>query len=285
MPWLGPTRGHLTDWATQRWVRLTGRPVELAREAWLDGLTGSPAGIGRGFFEAAARAEGLELREAPGLLRAFADLGGPGFDPAAVHPEVARFYEETSAYAVDAWTRWRGPFRPFGTLLARLFSRRLQQLNVPLSPLDTSRGVTSRVLHLVDPATGQVRHTGWLRQLNASGDVLFAGSYSVSRLPGKPDPCVKALFPLPNGNAVVFLEPAAHPDGSLTLHSRGRRFGEAGFYFTVHEPGGRVWARYVRPMHERMHLYPAPDGGVRADHVFSFAGAPFLQIHYRLQRA
>ena len=52
-------------------------------------------------------------------------------------PEAAR----TAAYELDSWAEWCGAFRPFGRLLALLFSRRLQQLNVPLTGLDTSRGV------------------------------------------------------------------------------------------------------------------------------------------------
>lgn len=37
--------------------------------------------------------------------------------------------------------------------MAAIFSRRLQQLNVPLSGLDTSRGITNEVTQLIDPKT------------------------------------------------------------------------------------------------------------------------------------
>jgi hypothetical protein len=55
----------------------------------------------------------------------FSELAGPTFDPGKVHPNVARFYEETNAYERDAWTEWCGVFRPLGWMLAVLFSRRL----------------------------------------------------------------------------------------------------------------------------------------------------------------
>ena len=45
-PWLGAERGHLSDWTTQQWVRRTGRRVDLAQEAWLDGPSGPTTGIG-----------------------------------------------------------------------------------------------------------------------------------------------------------------------------------------------------------------------------------------------
>ena len=54
------------------------------------------------------------------------------------------------------------------------------------------------------------------------------------RTPRATGPCVKTVFPLPNGNAIVILRPEAQADGSLVLLSDGHRFGDPGFYFTVH---------------------------------------------------
>jgi hypothetical protein len=214
-------------------------------------------------------------------LHDFSSLRGTSFNPAEVDASVARFYERTSEYELDAWAEWCGAFKPFGRLLAAVFSRRLQQLNVPLSALDTSRGISSEVFQAVDPQTGQVRFTAWVRQLLGSGNVLYAGSYSVCTIPGYPNPCVKVVFPLPNGNAIVIMRPEAHVGGAFSLVSSGKRFGDPGFYFTVHT-GGRVHARYVRPLRESITVYPAESGVIRADHVVRFLGIAFLRIHYRL---
>ena len=46
---------------------------------------------------------------------------------ALLSKDVAQFYERTSEYDIDAWSEWSGPFRPLGSLLASLFSRRLEQ--------------------------------------------------------------------------------------------------------------------------------------------------------------
>jgi hypothetical protein len=92
---------------------------------------------------------------------------------------------------------------------------------------------------------------------------------------------VKVVFPLPNGNAIVIMRPQVHADGSLSVISKGRGFGDAGFYFTVHGDD-RVKARYVRAMREQIHVYTTADG-VRADHVLWFCGVRFLQLHYRLR--
>ncbi|MEP6622407.1 MAG: hypothetical protein ABJE47_23995 [bacterium] len=216
------------------------------------------------------------------MLADFGVLAASDFVPGQVHPRVVDFYTRTSEYDLDSWAEWAGSFRPFGALLAVLFSRRLQQLNVPLSGLDTSRGVTSEVLHLIDPLTGCIRQTAWVRLLIGSGDVLYAGSYSVANVPGRKGACVKVVFPLPNGNGIVLMRPIAHSDGSLSVVSAGTEFGDPGFYFTIRH-GDRLWARHVRALKESIRVYAAEEGCVRADHVLTLWGFTFLRLHYRLR--
>jgi hypothetical protein len=286
MIWLGSKRGYLTDWITQRWVQITGRRVDLGLENWLRGPIAPATGIGPDYFSALAREEGLRLQpsqSAAGVLSAFSTLHGVTFDPSTIDPSVVRFYEQTAAYELDAWAEWCGLFRPFGWLLAVLFSRRLQQLNVPLSGLDTSRGIASEVLQFIDPSTGAPRHTAWYRQLPGTGKVLYAGFYSVCALPGHTDPCVRVVFPLPNGNAIVIMRTESRGDGSFAVISAGDRFGEPGFYFTVHGDRGTVWARYVRALRESIHVFKAESGVLRADHVLTYFGATFLRLHYRMR--
>jgi len=287
MIWLASKRGYLSDWVTQRWVHFTGRRVSLSEEPWLAGPVGPTTGIGSGYFTSLASAEGLRLHysaSAAGVIPDFSTLRGVSFEPTNVDSSVTRFYEQTSAYELDAWVEWYGFFRPFGWLLAVLFSRRLQQLNVPLSGLDTSKGLTSEVLQFIDPATGAPRHTASFRRLRGSGNVLYAGFYSVCTLPGHTNPCIKVVFPLPNGNAIVITRTECRSDGSFVVISAGDCFGEPGFYFTVHAESGTVWARYVRALRESIHVFPAESGLLRADHVLSYFGTTFLRLHYRMRR-
>lgn len=282
--WLGDTRGHLVDWATQRWVRATGRRVSLENHPWLDGPTGKPTGIGTGFFEDYASGRRLRVLHGQpgGLIPSFEALRSTTFDPDGLAPEVVDFYARTHAYDLDAWSQWSGPFRPFGWALAVLFSRRLQQLNVPLSNLDTSRGMTSDVVPVVDANTNRLVFTAWVRQLVATGNVIYAGAYSTCSVPESAAPCARVVFPLPNGNAIVLMRPVAHPDGSLSLVSAGTSFGSPGFYFTVQASDGSVWARYLRQLQETIHVYGF-EGHIRADHVLSLWGLTFLRLHYRVR--
>lgn len=287
MIWLGDRRGHATDWTTQLWVAATGKTVSLAAHPWLAGPVGDTRRIGGDCFREIARREGLSIQDGSGARGILPDLGlleGPDFRPSAVSPGVRHFYEHTAAYELDAWAEWCGPFRPFGWLLAALFSRRLQQLNVPLSGLDTSRGLSNSVWHLTDTAGSAPRYVVWVRHLVGSGDTLYAGSYGPCRIPGWPGPCVKVAFPLPNGNALVIMKPILHEDGSLSLVSSGSRFGDPGFYFTVRRDDGRLSVRHVPTMRETIHVYESGANEVRADHVLTIWRRVFLRLHYRLRR-
>lgn len=281
--WLGANRGHFADWTTQQWVKTTGRIVDLDTHSWLQGPIGKPTGIGATFFQQLANETGLSVESGSGLVPDFTQLEGELCRVRDVARSVIHFYEHTAEYELEAWSEWSGAFKPFGRALALIFSRRLQQLNVPLSGLETSRGITSEVINLRDPATGDVKCTAWVRQLLGTKCVLYAGSYSLCSVPGFSGRCVKVVFPLPNGNAIVIMYPESHSDGSFSLTSSGKGFGAPGFYFTVH---GRkkLWARYVRRMRESIRVYPSEGDEVRADHTLRLWGATFLRLHYRLRR-
>jgi hypothetical protein len=286
MLWLGEKRGYLIDWITQRWVCITGRQVSLSDTDWLQGLIGKTTKIGSDYFINVAQEAGFEIQRGDilaGLIRDFDALMWDNQSKTGIQPGVRHFYEQTAAYNLDVWSQWSGVFRPFGSLLAVLFSRRLQQLNVPLSGLDTSRGVTSEIIQLLAPSNKEVRYTAWVRELIGTGNTLYAGSYSVCTIPAYKGKVVKVVFPLPNGNAIVVMKPTIHEDGSFTLASSGAGFGDAGFYFTVHRPDGRSYVRYVRALRESIHVYETNSGDIRADHVLTLWGLTFLRLHYRLR--
>jgi len=284
--WLGDKRGNLSDWTTQQWVRTTGRQVSAETHPWLDGPAGGTRQIGKEFFAHYAATNNLTVCDSGirGLIESFTALHGPSNDLSQASPAVREFYERTSEYDLDSWADWCGFFRPFGLALALLFSRRLQQLNVPLSALDSSRGMSSQVVQLRNPQTGRLIHTAWIRELHATKNVLYAGCYSICNVPGFPNPCIKVVFPLPNGNAIVLMRPEVHKeDGSFSVTSAGRSFGDPGFYFTLHDEHGLAWARYVRSMQETIRVYAAESGHTRADHILWIWGVEFLRLHYRMR--
>jgi len=263
---------------------LFGRRVDRGSIPWLDGPTGPPR-IGAEFHRSVAAEAGLEVRTGRdlGLLPDCGALDGGGFDSHGLHPSVRDFYEHTARYHLDVWSQWSPLFWPFGWALIHFVSRRMEQLNFPMYPLETARGMTSDVEQLVDPS-GRVVFTSWLRRNLGSGLVIYSGFYSTASPPGH-GPCVKTVFPVVRGNATVLLRPEAQADGSLKLISSGRRFGDPGFY-RITEAGPRrlrVW--YVRGFNEVFHVYPDSDGSVRTDHFVRWWRLSVLRLHYHITPA
>jgi hypothetical protein len=279
-------RGAIVDRTTQRWVRVTGRRVSLDECPWLRGPVADLDVIGTDFFARLAHREGLTMVEdgpPRGLVEIFEGLAGPACDPTRVDAPIAEIYEQTSEYEFDVWSEWRGGFRPFGGALAAIFSRRLQQLNVPLSPLDTRR-VGRRTWRCPGSSEGAVKQTAWVREIVASKRTLYAGSYSLCRVPGFAGPCVKVTFPLPNGSANVIMRPESAPDDSFTVRSSGTRFGDPGFYFFVEADSDPGLARHLRALTEDIRVYVDSRGQLRADHNLQIWGRTFLGLHYRMWR-
>lgn len=273
--------GRLIEAMIAALVLVLGRTVRRADAPWLVGPVGSDL-VGSDFHSRLADAQRLELRSGPdqGLLRSCDELAGEGFDPRQLDPRVRSFYEHTSGYRLDVWSQWSPLFWPFGWALINFVSRRMEQLNFPMYPLETARGMTSEVEQLVD-ASGRVVFTSWLRRNLGSGMVIYSGLYATASPPGH-RPCVKTVFPVVRGNATVLLRPENQADGSLKLISSGRRFGDPGFYRITEASRGRLRIWYVRPFNEVFHVYPDTDGSVRTDHFLRWWGLPVLHLHYHI---
>lgn len=262
-------------------IRVFGRRHSGPDVPWLIGPLGS-ATIADRPYEEIAGAEQLSierLASTGGLVPDFAALASESFDPGLVDERIRDFYQHTARYRLDTWASSYFPANIGLWLLVTTISRRVQQLDLPLDGLDTARGIASEIIRLRD-VSGAVRYTGWLRRRVHDGRVLFTGFYMVQRLPDGDRPCVKAVFPMPEGNATVLLRPVNDGSG-LRLTSAGARFGDAGFYRVQRSGDGlRVWR--VSQLHDMMQLYVDPDGVVRCDHTIRFAGIRVITLHYRM---
>jgi hypothetical protein len=280
--------GLLIEWFFRTWVRLLGKRLAKNDALWLDGPIGSADRIGADFYENLIQGSGLSFRinqPNSGLMNDFQKLAGELFDPRRIDPRVRDFYERTTNYRLDVWSHWSWLFRPLGWLLVSLVSRRIEQLNLPVSPLDTSRGMSSDVIQLFDERNDEIAYTCWLRKVIASGAVVYAGFYSICQPPNYPGPCVKVAFPLPKGNTTVILKAIARPDGSLELSSAGRRFGDPGYYRILQMDGDTRKIRLIRALKESIHVYVDNQGTLRTDHIFRFWSLEMLRLHYKINPA
>jgi len=178
------------------------------------------------------------------------------------------------------WTGWSPVFWPGGELVSRLFGRRVEQLALPMRPLDVAHGMDSQVTLIRDGQGTQVA-AAWLRTLRQSGRPVFSGAYSARTLPGSERPSVHVAFPLESGNVQVFLRPSVTDGGGLLLESPSGRFGQDGTYVVVRD-GLDHAAR--APLHETFHVYVDEHGVLRTDHELRLWSAWAVRLHYKLER-
>lgn len=265
----------------QLWLRVTGRKVRLSDQPWLGGPQGEGDYIGDQYYLEYAKKEGYEVEqpENGGLMPDFNVLSN-GVAPPQLNPRVAHFYEHTAEYSLDVWSQWYYPIKPFAWLLIKIVSHEINQLNIPLRPLDTSRGMSNGVILLRRPGAAQPELVCWLRKSLLTNRVVYSGFYAVMKING--EEMVRVVFPLPKGNVTVVLHPEYLPDGSFRLVSNSRKFGKSGYYRVQKHDAETVKVRLL-PMHETIHVYESPDGELRTDHEFRFWRIRLLKLHYRLR--
>ena len=216
--YINDNKGYLQDWITQVWVKWTGRTFSPEKDNWLVGPVGSTRLIKDKFIHDLASKENLAVCEnepGAGLLE---DMGALAFtkeERIRLNPKVVDFYEHTSNYNFEIWSEWCGFFKPFGWLLAIIFSRRLQQLNLPLSSMESAKGINSNIIKLKNRISGETKWTVWYRILKGTKHVIYSGVYTTCKVPNLPGKFLKVVFPLPNGNATVIMRKDVLSDGSL----------------------------------------------------------------------
>lgn len=250
------------------------------------GPFGNVGSIADDFIARLASEEHLEVEQnvkAGGLLPSMQGLALSESDYDRLSPAVIDFYENTAQYDLELWIEWNAYFRPFGGLVRYLYSRRLKQLNLPLRPLEVSRGIYSQVVTLRDPNSGNIKYTIWSRVLKSNGHVIYSGVYTTCTLPSG-EVCVKVIFPLPRGNATVIMTPTVGPTGKLRLASSGNEYGDPGFYFLLNDSKGGHWAQYIRSFREQIDVFVDEQDQLRAEHTLTLWKRRALEIHYKMYR-
>lgn len=172
-------------------------------------------------------------------------------------------------------------FKLFGKLVNQLFSNRIKQLNIPISNSEKSKQIKSELITLSDPQTKAVKYTFWYRTFKSTGEVLYSGVYSTCRLPsGKT--CIKAVFPLPKGNATVIMSPNVESNGALRLVSSGKKLGDPGFYFLLNDSKGGFWSQYIGSFRDQL-IVSSRDGNLFAEQTFTIWNQRVVRFNYEIE--
>lgn len=274
----------LQDWLTQQWVIFRGRKIDPNQVSWLMGPFGNLDAIGEDFIKKFAEKESLIIERgtrARGLIPSMDNLNLSEIEFSNLSQNIVDFYENTINYDLNFSVKWNPFFKVFGMLLNRLFSNRINQLNIPTKHIKDSESLKSEIISLIEPHSDQVRYTFWSRSVRSSGQIIYSGAYGVSILPsGKT--CIKAVFPLPNGNATVLMTPAVGTNGELILDSSGERFGDAGFYFLLKDSKGVYWAQFIRSFRDRL-IVTAEQDHISAKQTLTLWHRKVLTFNYKIK--
>lgn len=273
-----PSKQNVFDWVTQYWNILFGKRVHTKDDQWLLGPIGTHNEDSESFIKRLASTEGLIVgtnREHAGLLEHFDDW------PISVHETIKRFYTQTSNYQLITNTQWNPLCGGLGFLVSKLFSQRIQQLNIPQGFKNIECTFGNEIIQLRLP-NGQVSHTIWKRTRADTGDIVFYGIYSTCHNPSG-EFFIKAVFPLPHGNATVLFRPEHDGDGNLKLISSGRTFGDPGFYFFVADKHGDLWRHYLPGLREIIRVQANADDTLQAEHILTLWALRVYRMTYRIE--
>lgn len=274
--------GILLKWLINLWVSISGKKCSFDQYPWLDGPMGEELLIGDEFYANYAAKSNYEIENDRngGLVENFMNAI-PDSDPNKnkLLSEISDFYEHTAAYKLEVWSQWYAPYDWFARVLIKSLSQKMNQLNIPLDPLETCRGMSNQVIHLRNKVSGKLEYTCWLRKSILTGKVVYSGFYSSILINAKP--FIKVVFPLPNGNATVLLRVEVQADGSVKLISDGKGIGDAGYYRVQGFDAHSVKVKYV-PLKEIIHVFRDEFGVLRTDHIFKFLRSKMLHLHYKI---
>ncbi|MBV6880351.1 hypothetical protein NG800_008830 [Epilithonimonas ginsengisoli] len=272
------------DWVTQQWVILRGRKIKPEDFPWLIGPFGNLDAIGEDFIHQFARKEDLIIEKdskAKGIIPSMAKLNLSETEFSDLSKNVIDFYESTEKYDLKFAVKWNPFFKFFGILITKLFSNRINQLNIPTKNIADSESLKSEIINLVDQKSNEIKYTFWFRSIESSGQVIYSGVYGICTLPsGKT--CVKAVFPLPNGNATVIMNPSVGENGRLILDSSGEKFGDAGFYFLLQDSKGEYWSQFISSFRDRLAIGPDNDH-ISAEQNLTLWHLKVLTFNYKIE--
>lgn len=272
------------DWITQQWVIHFGQKIDKSEHKWLIGPFGELNGIGVKFIKQLADKENLAIdnqKNGKGLIQSINQLNLSEKELEKLSQNVIDFYQNTSDYKLKLKVKWNPFFKIFGLLLRVIFSKRIQQLNVPIRSIENSDSLTSEIIHLKDKKTNEVKRTIWLRSFQSTGQVVYSGVYETCIIPsGKT--CIKAIFPLPNGSATVILTPKVGKNGELILESSGNRIGDSGFYFLLKDSKGQLWSKHIKSFKDKL-VVRSENESITASQTLTLWNLRVLKFEYKIK--
>ncbi len=240
-----------------------------------------------------ARHEALDTqRTAHGLVDSLDDLQSPELCTAAVHPDVAAFYQRTADHALIVTPHWQPGFVLGGRIWSRIAAR-LRQLQLPTKAQDP-RPVASAIVALQPPLDGRHLPRAWIRTY-PDGQALYVAAYATHTAGDRA--FMNIAFPLPWSNLTSVLHMRSLDGNAIEVSTRLPAHPYAAGIWVVLRFGR--WQLPVRlPMHEAVCVWPPGHPAIPADyavqpgvdasclarHQLHMLGMHFLTLDYTIYR-
>ncbi|WP_077213527.1 YndJ family protein [Bacillus dakarensis] len=195
----------------------------------------------------------------------------PDINVNSIAQSILDFYENTLNYRLFAEIKWRPWFKPFAAVY-RIFSRRFQQINLPLSEKQIE--MTGDIVTVKAEMDGRKSPRAWVRKAN--GEVIFAAIYSWHE--NNQQTYMNIALPLPWSSMIGVLELTQVEKGLQLTSKKRSAASDSGIYLAVGE------FLLALPIEETFHIREEDDGSLIARHRMWFFSVPFLNIHYRILR-
>lgn len=184
-----------------------------------------------------------------------------------IPPSIRDFYENTDQYRLYSQVHWKRWFKPFASIY-RLFSRKVQQLNLPFS--NEQMEMTGDIVAMED---GRNRTRAWIRKINK--EIIFVALYAEYKTNQKS--YMNISLPLPFSTMVGILELSFEKE-KLLISSKANRNNEAGIYL--------AFKSYVfkLPLQEQFIIEELEVGKLIATHKMTIFSLPFLTIEYVMEK-
>jgi hypothetical protein len=191
-------------------------------------------------------------------------------DLQTLSPAIKHFYEHTTEYRLFASVKWHKWFQPLA-LIYRFFSRRILQINLPLSSKQIE--MTGDVFPIKEHMDGRLQPRAWVRKVNE--EVCFVALYSWHQKSGRT--YMNIGLPLPFSTMTGVLE-LAQCGRSLQLSSRKKRSSKAdtGTYLSIKNK------QITLPIDEEFFVEQVGEGALKAQHAMRIFFIPFLTIDYMI---
>lgn len=220
-----------------------------------------------------------------GEMDSLEDYARPGFDPNTVHPDVRALYEQTATFEMTISATWHLPYS-LGARLATRWTRRIEQLNLPVPGGDSKR-LSSDLFALAESAASTDPRDEprlWIRTDDETGEGVFVAIYA--SYVEDDERFVNIAVPLPRTNLATILRIDHYgegvalttdcPNGGLYLHTSAGAF---------KLPASQEFR--VSPAHDP--AAPARDVtrngfDILADQRIYFLGLPLVTVRYAATR-